>query len=46
MEKGHQKEEADFAGRSEHAEIACTSLQQGTHLGVKGLGLARLCLVV
>lgn len=46
VERGPQKEEVDFAGRSEHAEVACPSPQQGTHLGVKGLGLARLCLVV
>lgn len=46
VERGHQKEEFDFAERMEHVEVACPSLQQDTHLRVKGLGLARLCLVV
>lgn len=48
VEEGDRKEEVDFAERTEHIEVACLcpSLQQDTHLRVKGLGLARLCLVV
>lgn len=48
MEEGDQREEVDSAERTEQIEVACPcpSLQQDTHLRVKGLGLARLCLVV
>lgn len=44
--KGTRKGEVDSVERTRCAEAACPSLQQGTHLGVEGLGLARLRLVV